>query len=46
MPCGFTAGLPSGLQLVGRANDEAMLCRIGDAFERSTDFSAMKPAWR
>ena len=46
MPCGFAAGLPSGLQLVGRANDEATLCRIGEAFERSTDFSAMKPAWR
>jgi aspartyl-tRNA(Asn)/glutamyl-tRNA(Gln) amidotransferase subunit A len=34
VPCGLTAaGLPIGLQLVGRAFDEATLLRLGHAFE-------------
>jgi aspartyl-tRNA(Asn)/glutamyl-tRNA(Gln) amidotransferase subunit A len=34
VPCGLTAaGLPIGLQVVGRAFDEATLLRIGHAFE-------------
>ena len=36
VPAGFTAeGLPVGLQLVGRAFDEATLLRLGDACERT-----------
>src|SRR5712664_2078521 len=39
IPAGFTAsGLPVGMQLIGRAFDEAMLLRIGAAFQRATDF--------
>ncbi len=34
MPTGFSkAGLPLGLQVVGRAFDEATVCRVGDALE-------------
>ena len=34
VPCGLTAaGLPIGLQVVGRAFDEATLLRVGHAFE-------------
>src|SRR4051812_10527941 len=44
IPTGFTkAGLPVGMQLVGRAFDEAMLIRIGAAFQRATDFHARVP---
>jgi aspartyl-tRNA(Asn)/glutamyl-tRNA(Gln) amidotransferase subunit A len=44
IPTGFTkAGLPVGMQLVGRAFDEAMLVRIGAAFQRATDFHARVP---
>jgi aspartyl-tRNA(Asn)/glutamyl-tRNA(Gln) amidotransferase subunit A len=44
IPTGFTkAGLPVGMQLVGRAFDEAMLVRIGAAFQRATDFHARIP---
>ena len=44
IPAGFTkAGLPVGMQLVGRAFDEAMLFRIGAAFQRATDFHARVP---
>jgi aspartyl-tRNA(Asn)/glutamyl-tRNA(Gln) amidotransferase subunit A len=37
VPCGLTPNrLPIGLQLTGRPFDEAMLLRIGDAYERDT----------
>src|SRR5712664_3348117 len=39
IPVGFTrSGLPVGMQLIGRSFDEAMLLRIGAAFQRATDF--------
>lgn len=44
MPCGFAAsGLPIGLQLFGRAFDEATLLRIGAAWQRATDFHNRVP---
>jgi aspartyl-tRNA(Asn)/glutamyl-tRNA(Gln) amidotransferase subunit A len=44
IPAGFTrGGLPVGMQLVGRSFDEAMLLRIGAAFQRATDFHARVP---
>lgn len=45
VPCGFTTtGLPVGLQLTGRAFDEATLLRIGDAYERQAGWSARQPS--
>jgi aspartyl-tRNA(Asn)/glutamyl-tRNA(Gln) amidotransferase subunit A len=45
VPCGFTgAGLPVGLQLIGRALDEASLLRAGDAWQRQTDWHERVPA--
>src|SRR6266851_3414300 len=44
IPSGFTkSGLPVGMQLIGRSFDEAMLLRIGAAFQRATDFHARVP---
>jgi aspartyl-tRNA(Asn)/glutamyl-tRNA(Gln) amidotransferase subunit A len=44
VPSGFTkSGLPVGMQLIGRSFDEAMLLRIGAAFQRATDFHARVP---
>jgi aspartyl-tRNA(Asn)/glutamyl-tRNA(Gln) amidotransferase subunit A len=44
IPSGFTkAGLPVGMQLIGRSFDEAMLLRIGAAFQRATDFHDRRP---
>ena len=41
---GFTrAGLPVGMQLIGRSFDEAILLRIGAALQRATDFHARVP---
>lgn len=43
VPCGFVDGLPVGLQLIGRPFDEEMILRIGDAFQRVTDFHLKIP---
>jgi aspartyl-tRNA(Asn)/glutamyl-tRNA(Gln) amidotransferase subunit A len=37
IPCGFKAGMPVGLQLLGPALDEATPLRVADAFQRRTD---------
>ena len=45
LPCGFTrAGLPIGLQLVGRHRDELTLLRYGAAFEAATGLAERHPA--
>jgi aspartyl-tRNA(Asn)/glutamyl-tRNA(Gln) amidotransferase subunit A len=45
VPAGFTAaGLPIGLQLIGRTFDEATLLRAGHAYEQATDWHARRPA--
>ena len=44
VPCGFTAdGLPVGLQIVGKAFDEAGVLRIGHAYEQATDWHRRWP---
>jgi len=44
VPAGFTrSGLPVGMQLIGRSFGEAMLLRIGAAFQRATDFHDRVP---
>jgi aspartyl-tRNA(Asn)/glutamyl-tRNA(Gln) amidotransferase subunit A len=47
LPCGFSkAGLPIGLQLIGRAFQEDTLLRAAHAYEQSTQWRAKKPAIR
>jgi aspartyl-tRNA(Asn)/glutamyl-tRNA(Gln) amidotransferase subunit A len=44
LPCGFTrAGLPIGLQVLGRPFDEARILRVARAFEREHDFHHRAP---
>jgi aspartyl-tRNA(Asn)/glutamyl-tRNA(Gln) amidotransferase subunit A len=44
IPSGFTkSGLPVGMQIIGRSFDEAMLVRIGAAFQRATDYHQKVP---
>lgn len=45
VPGGFSkAGLPIGVQIVGRAFDEATVLRVGDGYQRVTDWHARRPA--
>ena len=42
--CGYSSdGLPLALQLAGRAFDEAMLFRVGDAYGRATTWRQRRP---
>ena len=44
LPCGFTrAGLPVGLQIVGRPFDEVTVLRAGHAYEQATDWHTRRP---
>ncbi len=44
IPCGFSsAGLPIGLQIMGRHFDEARLLAVAHHFEQATDFHKRKP---
>ncbi|MXQ09568.1 amidase [Alphaproteobacteria bacterium GH1-50] len=46
LPCGQDAsGLPIAFQLVGRADDEATLIRVGDAYQQATDWHLRTP-WK
>lgn len=43
LPCGFsTAGLPIGLQLIGKPFDEATMLRTAHAFEQATEWHKEK----
>ena len=44
IPCGFAAGLPVGLQLLGRPFDELTVLKAGDAYQRATNWHTMEPA--
>ncbi|CAM3211287.1 Asp-tRNA(Asn)/Glu-tRNA(Gln) amidotransferase subunit GatA [Filibacter tadaridae] len=43
VPCGFTEGLPIGMQIIGKHFDESMLYKIAHAFEQATDFHTSTP---
>jgi aspartyl-tRNA(Asn)/glutamyl-tRNA(Gln) amidotransferase subunit A len=43
--CGFSsAGLPIGMQIVGKAFDEPTMFKVGDAYQRITDWHLALPA--
>ena len=43
IPCGFTQGLPVGLQIVGPHFSEAKLLNVAHVFQRETDWHAQVP---
>ena len=44
VPCGFSeSGLPLGMQIIGRPFDEALLFRVGHAYEQATQWHDMHP---
>jgi aspartyl-tRNA(Asn)/glutamyl-tRNA(Gln) amidotransferase subunit A len=47
IPCGFTgAGLPVGMQLLGRPLDEATVFRAAGAYQAATDWHRRRPSLR
>jgi aspartyl-tRNA(Asn)/glutamyl-tRNA(Gln) amidotransferase subunit A len=42
VPAGLSSGLPVGLQIIGKALDEAGVLRIAHAFEQSTDWHTLR----
>ncbi len=45
LPCGFSSdGMPIGLQIIGRAFDEATVLRAAHAFEQASDFHTRRPS--
>jgi aspartyl-tRNA(Asn)/glutamyl-tRNA(Gln) amidotransferase subunit A len=43
VPCGFSNGLPLGLQIIGKHFDEGTVYRVAHAFEQATDYHKQKP---
>ncbi len=43
VPCGLADGLPVGLQVIGKAFDEATILRVADAYERAAGFASLRP---
>ena len=44
LPCGFSStGLPLSLQLAGRAFEEALVLRVGHAYEQATQWHTRRP---
>ncbi len=44
LPCGFSEGLPVGMQLIGRHGEEALLFQVGHAYQQVTEWHKMRPA--
>ncbi len=43
VPCGFSEGLPIGMQIIGKHFDEATILRTAYTFEENTDFHTRQP---
>ena len=42
-PCGFVAGLPVGLQIIGRAFDEGRILNVAHRYQQETDWHSKAP---
>jgi Asp-tRNA(Asn)/Glu-tRNA(Gln) amidotransferase A subunit family amidase len=43
VPCGFSDGLPVGLQVMGPAFAEPLVLRVGAAYEAATEWHKQRP---
>jgi aspartyl-tRNA(Asn)/glutamyl-tRNA(Gln) amidotransferase subunit A len=42
LPCGFSEGLPVGMQLIARHGEEALLFQVGHAYQQVTEWHKMR----
>jgi aspartyl-tRNA(Asn)/glutamyl-tRNA(Gln) amidotransferase subunit A len=42
-PCGFSEGLPVGMQLIGKPFEEGLLLRAAHAFQQETEYHKQRP---
>lgn len=43
IPCGFSGGLPVGMQIMGKALGEASIIKAAHGFQKNTDFLGKRP---
>lgn len=43
VPCGFSEGMPVGLQILGKYMDEETVLNVGEVYEKATDWHKEKP---
>jgi len=43
IPCGYSEGMPLGLQIIGKHFDEATIYRVAHAYEQATSFHKQTP---
>jgi aspartyl-tRNA(Asn)/glutamyl-tRNA(Gln) amidotransferase subunit A len=43
VPCGFSNGMPVGMQLIGKPLSEDVLLQIGHAYQSITDWHLKRP---
>lgn len=43
VPCGFSEGLPVGLQILGKYMDEEIILSVGELYEKETNWRKEKP---
>ncbi len=43
VPCGLVDGLPVGMQIIGRPDQDALVLRVGHAFQQRTDWHQHRP---
>lgn len=43
VPCGFSEGMPVGLQILGKYLDEETILNVGEVYEQATDWHKEKP---
>jgi len=46
VPCGFSEGLPVGLQILGKYMDEETILNVGEVYEQATQWHSKRPDLR
>lgn len=46
VPAGLAAGMPMGIQFIGRPMEEAQLLQVAYAYEQSREFHKLRPEWK